>query len=154
RYQAAFLDPQAGYVESGRAVATLVNHAKSLGVELRENLKFVRLDESNNRVRGILVGEAAGFSRDANSVPYRIPADAIVMATGAWTPYLLPFTAKFLRSTGHPVFHLKPANPELFSPDRFPFFGGDISMTGFYGFPLNQGVVKVASHGRGREMSP
>jgi glycine/D-amino acid oxidase-like deaminating enzyme len=52
------------------------------------------------------------------------------------------------------VFHLKPREPELFLAERFPFFGADISTTGYYGFPLNQGVVKIASHGIGREMSP
>ena len=77
------------------------------------------------------------------------------MAVGAWTPYVLPFTHDFFRASGQPVFHLKPAQPELFAPERFPIFGADISATGFYGFPLNrEGVVKIASHGLGREMSP
>jgi glycine/D-amino acid oxidase-like deaminating enzyme len=77
------------------------------------------------------------------------------MAVGAWTPFLLPFTRKFFRATGHPVFHLKPNSPEFFSPDRFPVFGADISTTGYYGFPIGrEGVVKIGSHGAGREMSP
>ena len=34
-------------------------------------------------------------------------------------------------------------------------FGADIAGTGYYGFPLNgEGVVKIGSHGEGREMSP
>jgi len=67
----------------------------------------------------------------------------------------LPFTKTFFRATGHPVFHLRPRQPELFAPERFPVFGADISTTGFYGFPLNRdGVVKIANHGAGREMSP
>ena len=84
----------------------------------------------------------------------RIVGDAVVMTLGAWTPYALPFTRNFFRATGHPVFHLKPSEPALFLPGRFPFFGADISTTGYYGFPLNQGVVKIANHGPGREMSP
>ena len=76
------------------------------------------------------------------------------MATGASPPYLLPFTEKFFRATAHPVFHLRPKQPNFFLPERFPFFGADISTTGFYGFPLNQGIVKIANHGPGREMSP
>ena len=84
-----------------------------------------------------------------------IAGDVVIMAVGAWTPYALPFTQKFFRATGHPVFHLKPRKPELFAPERFPVFGADISQTGFYGFPINRdGVVKVANHGPGREMSP
>jgi len=143
RFQGGFFDPDAGYVESGRVVATLVEHAKSIGVELREGAKFVGLDESDHHVSGIVLEDR-----------HRISADAVVIAAGAWTPYVLPFTKKFFRATGHPVFHLKPKDPDLFLPERFPFFGADISATGYYGFPLNQGVVKIANHGPGREMSP
>ena len=50
------------------------------------------------------------------------------------------------RISGMPVFHLRPADPSLFTADRFPVFGADISKTGFYGFPLHPraGVVKIA----------
>jgi glycine/D-amino acid oxidase-like deaminating enzyme len=143
RFQDGFFDPMAGFAESGRAVATLVEYAKSLGVESRERAKFAGLDETDDLVRGILLDGQCPIS-----------GDAVVMATGAWTPYLLPATKKFFRATGHPVFHLKPDNPDLFLPERFPFFGADISTTGFYGFPFNQSVVKIARHGSGREMSP
>ncbi len=143
RFQDGFFDPDAGYVESGRVVGTLIGHAKSLGVELREHARFTALDESDRRVEGIVLEDR-----------HRINGDAVIMATGAWTPYLLPFTKKFLRSTAHPVFHLRPKQPNFFLPERFPFFGADISTTGYYGFPLNQGVVKIANHGPGREMSP
>src|SRR5437867_3764873 len=87
--------PDAGYVESGRVVATLVEHAKSIGVELHERAKFVALDENDHCVSGIVLED-----RD------RISGDAVVIAAGAWTPYVLPFTKKFFRATGHPVFHL------------------------------------------------
>jgi glycine/D-amino acid oxidase-like deaminating enzyme len=143
QFQDGFLDPSAGYVESGRVVATLAERAKSRGVELRQGVKFVSLDEGNDHAKGVILEDRQ-----------RISGDAVVIAVGAWTPYLLPFTKKFFRATGHPVFHLKPRDPELFSPERFPFFGADISATGYYGFPLNQGVVKIANHGTGREMSP
>ncbi len=85
----------------------------------------------------------------------QLAADVVVMAVGAWTPYLLPFTKNFFRATGQPVFHLQPSEPELFAPERFPVFGADITTTGYYGFPINRdGVVKIANHGSGREMSP
>src|SRR6266404_907290 len=143
RFHDGFFDPEAGFAESGRVVATLVGYAKSLGVELRENTKVTALDEGNHSVKGVLLENG-----------HRIAVDAVVVAAGAWTPYLLADTKAFLRATGHPVFHLKPPKPELFLPERFPFFGADISTTGFYGFPLNQGIVKIANHGSGREMSP
>lgn len=143
-YQDGFLHVEAGYVESGRVVATLLARAKALGVELREGCRFSELDERNGRVTGIIL-------QDRQSVAGEI----VVMAVGAWTPYLLPFTRNFFRATGHAVFHLKPHEPELFMPERFPIFADDISSTGYYGFPLNRdGVVKVANHGPGREMPP
>ncbi len=142
-YRDGFFDPKAGYVESGRVVATLVERAKSLGVELREHAKFTALNESDNCVKGIVL---EGHNH--------LAGDAVIIAAGAWTPFMLPFTRTFFRATGHPVFHLKPDTPDLFLPEKFPFFGADISTTGYYGFPLNQGVVKIANHGPGREMSP
>ena len=143
-YHDGVLELEAGYAESARVVALLIARAKSLGVELREGARFSELDESDDRVRGIVLDNGQ-----------RIPADLVVITIGAWTPYILPFTQKFFRATGQPVFHLKPRQPELFAPERFPVFGADISTTGYYGFPLNrEGVVKIANHGPGREMSP
>jgi glycine/D-amino acid oxidase-like deaminating enzyme len=144
RYQDGVLELEAGYAESSRGVATLIERAKSTGVELRESVRFSQLDEGDDRVKGIVLNDGQ-----------RIAGDFVVMAVGAWTPYVLPFTRKFFRASGQPVFHLKPRQSELFAPERFPVFGADISTTGYYGFPLNrEGVVKIANHGPGREMSP
>ena len=160
-YRDGVLEIEAGYVESGRAVAMLIERAKSAGVELCEGATVVRLDEDDNRVKGVVVedsvGDAVSVPREANGFPYtyKISGDFVVMAVGAWTPYLLPFTRKFFHATGQPVFHLKPSKPELFAPERFPVFGADITTTGYYGFPINRdGVLKIANHGTGREMSP
>jgi len=143
-YRDGVLEPEAGYAESGRVVSTLARRAKSIGVELCEGTRFSRLDENDDRVEGIVLGAGQ-----------RLAADFVVMATGAWTPFLLPFTKQFFRATGQAVFHLKPRQPDLFAPQRFPVFGADITTTGYYGFPVNRdGVVKIANHGPGREMSP
>jgi glycine/D-amino acid oxidase-like deaminating enzyme len=143
-YRDGVLEVEAGYTESGRVVATLIGRAKSLGIELREGVKFLRLDEGDDRVKGIVLNNGQ-----------RAAGDSVVMAVGAWTPYLLRFTKNFFRANGQPVFHLKPREPELFAPKHFPVFGADITTTGYYGFPLNRhGVVKMANHGPGREMPP
>src|SRR5262249_44970214 len=125
-YRDGVLEIEAGYAESGRAVAMLIKRAKSIGVELRQGTRFVRLDEDDNQVKAVVVedsvGDAVSAPREANGFPYsyKIPGDFVVMAVGAWTPYLLPFTRKFFCATGQPVFHLKPSEPELFAPERFP----------------------------------
>jgi glycine/D-amino acid oxidase-like deaminating enzyme len=138
------LEVEAGYAESGRVVATLIERAKSAGVELRESTRCSHLDEGDDRIKGIVLEDGE-----------RIAGDHVVMAVGAWTPYLLPFTKKFFRTSGQPVFHLKPPRSDLFAPKRFPVFGADITTTGYYGFPLNRdGIVKIANHGLGRELSP
>src|SRR5438034_3918835 len=83
-YRDGVLEIEAGYAESGRAVAMLIERAKSAGVELREGVTFSQLDERGNRVSGIVLDDGQ-----------RVAADLVVMALGAWTPYLLPFTRKF-----------------------------------------------------------
>ncbi len=143
-YRDGVLELEAGYAESSLVVATLIERAKSLGIELHQGARFSELDEGDDCVKGIVLARGQ-----------RISADIVVVAVGAWTSYVLPFTQKFFRATGQPVFHLKPRQPELFAPERFPVFGADISTTGYYGFPLSrEGVVKIANHGPGREMSP
>jgi glycine/D-amino acid oxidase-like deaminating enzyme len=173
-YRDGVLELEAGYAESGRAVSMLIERAKSVGVTLYEG-RFAALDEADQRIRGIVVqdrqfkavipSEVEGSRGETGQVISRGPStslgmiqiagDFVVMAVGAWTPYVLPFTREFFRATGQPVFHLKPSEPELFAPERFPVFGADITTTGYYGFPINRdGVVKIANHGAGREMSP
>src|SRR5258708_3489647 len=78
------LELEAGYAESGRVVAILAERAKSLGIELCEGASFSELDEGDDRVKGIVLDNRQ-----------RISGDVVVMAVGAWTPYLLPFTRKF-----------------------------------------------------------
>ena len=144
RFVDGVFNAEGGYVESGRVVAKLVGEAERLGVELRAGATFRRLDETDNGVTGVVLSNGE-----------RLPADRVVVATGAWTPFLLSFTAAYFRATGHPVFHFRPNDPALFASERFPMFGADISGTGFYGFPATaEGIVKIGRHGPGREMSP
>jgi glycine/D-amino acid oxidase-like deaminating enzyme len=152
------LELEAGYAESGRVVTALIERAKSAGVELCGGSRFACLDESDDHVKGIVWHDLRQIDVTyvtQNCAEQRVAADVVVMAVGAWTPYLLPFTKKFFRASGQPVFHLKPPRPDLFALERFPVFGADITTTGYYGFPLNRdGIVKIANHGPGREMSP
>src|SRR6266436_1538471 len=56
-YRDGVLEIGAGYAESGRTVAMLIERAKSAGVELRERVMFSRLDERGNRVDGIALDD-------------------------------------------------------------------------------------------------
>src|SRR6516225_7840053 len=52
-YRDGVLEIEAGYAESSRVVAKLIERAKSAGVEVRERVTFSQLDERGNRVSGI-----------------------------------------------------------------------------------------------------
>lgn len=133
-----------GYAESGRVMGHLLAEAQAAGVRLLAGRRCVRLYETDARVAGVVTSDGA-----------TLMADHVVVAAGAWTAELLPWLKPVLRAIGMPVWHLRPAEPELFRAERFPVFGADITVTGYYGFPLNRdGVVKIAHHGAGRELSP
>ena len=85
-----------------------------------------------------------------------IGGDTVVVCAGAWTQLLVREIEAHMRASGHPVFHLRPSRPELFTPPNFSTFTADIANTGWYGFPLHprEGVVKIANHGSGREIHP
>lgn len=140
RYAHGTYDPEGGFVESGKVVAALAARAREVGVEVSEGAAFARLFADGG---GIVT---AGGER--------MEADQVVLALGAWTPHALPWLAAEFRSTGHPVFHLAPADTGAFSATMFPVFCADITATGYYGFPLLNGVVKIARHGPGRPMHP
>src|SRR5919197_2844708 len=70
------LEVEAGYAESGRAVAALIQRARSIGVELRSSSRFTHLNERDHRIEGIVLDNGE-----------RIIGDRIVMAVGAWAPY-------------------------------------------------------------------
>jgi len=140
-----FFHTQGGYVESGRVVATLVRLAQSKGIMLYPDQTVETLIEESSHIKGVRTRSGNTFH-----------AEHVVIASGAWTPQLVPDLALTVKVTGHPVFHLKPANPALFTPPDFVVFTADITKTGWYGFPLHprEQVVKVANHGIGQVLHP
>jgi glycine/D-amino acid oxidase-like deaminating enzyme len=139
----AMFNRAGGWVESGKIVTRLALEARDAGVLLAPGSAVDRLAEDGSRVSGVVL-------RDGTTVA----GDAVVVAAGSWTPHLLPWLAEHLRSVGQPVFHLAPADATPFDAAHFPVFGADIARTGWYGFPANGGVVKIANHGVGRAMHP
>lgn len=140
-----FYHQQGGYAESGRVVTVLAEQAKQAGIELIEGETAVEIVQTEGRATA--VGCQSGRT---------VAAGHILLATGTWTHLLLPELAPMMRSTGHPVFHLKSADPTAFQPPDFVVFTADIARTGWYGFPTHPsaGVVKVANHGVGLQLHP
>src|SRR3954466_11726717 len=56
-YRDGVLEIEAGYAESGRAVAMLIQRAKSAGVRLHEG-KFAALDQAGQRVYGVVLQDS------------------------------------------------------------------------------------------------
>jgi glycine/D-amino acid oxidase-like deaminating enzyme len=138
-----YFNPEGGWAESGKVVAALAEDARRAGVRIVENTQADRLLLRGDRV----VGAAAKDTQ--------FEADEVVVAAGAWTPALVPWVASCFKRAAQPVFHLKPADPSRFEAVRFPTYGADIATTGYYGFPLHPtGVLKIAHHGPGRDVSP
>src|SRR5205823_4542847 len=63
-YRDGVLELEAGYAESGRVVSTLVKSAESLGIDLREGVRFSQLDEDNRRVKGVVLDDGKRIAVD------------------------------------------------------------------------------------------
>lgn len=144
-YIDGFLNLEGGFVESGRAVARLVEDAQAAGVTIREGQTAGQILETGGRVTGVRTREGETFE-----------ADQVLVAAGAWTGGLVPELNGVFRTPGMPVFHLRPRDPALFLYPNLTVFIGDIANTGWYGFPLHphEGVVKLGHHGIGVMLHP
>lgn len=144
-YVDGFYHSKAGYAESGRVVGKLTDYARQLGVFVFEGQTAQELIPEKGKITAVKTKEGETFK-----------AGHIIVCAGAHTSYLLPELRPFMRVTGHPVFHIKPSQPELFEFPNISVFAADTSNTGWYGFPLHpkEGVVKIANHGVGLTLHP
>jgi glycine/D-amino acid oxidase-like deaminating enzyme len=143
-YVGGYYNPSAGWVESGEAVRFLAKLARRSGVQLREGTACARVREQGSRVTGVVLEDGD-----------ELDADWVIVAAGAWTPRLLPYLAPMMWVVGQPVIHLRPTEPSRFAGQRFPVWCGDISTTGWYGFPVtSDGLLKIGNHGSGRDIAP
>lgn len=145
RYVDGYFNHKAGFVESGKVTTRLAEVARARGIEIREGETVATVEKRAGDCAAIVTAHGE-----------RLEADIAVLATGAWTPGLLPELAGVMRPVGQPVFHVLPADPARFSPPHFVVFGADSSRTGWYGFPAHpdSGVVKIANHGPGWPVDP
>ncbi|OBZ91469.1 L-pipecolate oxidase [Choanephora cucurbitarum] len=76
-------------------------------------------------------------------------ADRVIMATGPWTSSLIDMH-QLVIATGQIVVHLKLTEEEQEHLKHLPTWSGDVSRTGFYGFPVNSdGILKIGKHSIG-----
>ncbi len=142
QYPDGYLNPRGGWAESGNVVAWLAQQARREGVQLIEHCAFAGLLETGSRIVGVRAPDGREFR-----------ADLTLLATGAWTPLLLPELSDVMWATGQSVLHFCVAHSADWQAPRFPVWAADIGRTGWYGFPaLADGTLKVANHGPGRRM--
>jgi glycine/D-amino acid oxidase-like deaminating enzyme len=143
-YPDGYFNPQAGWVESARALSRMIADARAVGVRVHEGEGVARFLEGGARVTGVVTSSGASLH-----------ADVVLIAAGAWTPLLAPQLAGVMWPVAQPVFHLKPHDPRAWRPPRFTVWAAAIAETGWYGFPATaSGVVKIANHGPGRRVHP
>ena len=143
QYVEGYLNPNGGWVESGRVMAMLAKEAREAGVEVVEQVKVPRPILSAGRCSGIESSDGRSWA-----------SELVLVAAGAWTPEVLPHLENVMWTTAQTVFHFQPSQPERFRAPAFPVWGADIAKTGWYGFPANaDGLVKVANHGVGRRVT-
>lgn len=137
----AFVDgyfhAEGGWAQASQMVVALAGWARDRGAELFEDCAITQIVDDGAIVNG-----------------EHIVADRVIVCAGSWTQRLLPELASSLRAIGQPVFFFGAPQHGLFDARNFPVFGGDISRTGYYGFPFAYGEVKIANHGTGREIAP
>ncbi len=143
-YADGFFHQRGGWVESGALIGELFELALQRGVRFIQGAVTSVLMR-NGRCEGVALQDGTSLH-----------AGRTLLACGAWTTKLLPELDPFFRSSGHPVFHLRPANPAQFTPPAFTVFTADIAETGWYGFATHpsENVVKIGRHGTGLTIDP
>jgi sarcosine oxidase len=132
-------EPDAGMLRAARAVALLVEMARTHGGErtkVLEQTPVLRIDLDGTRP--VLVTEEA-----------RISALRLIVTAGAWVKRLLPQLTIQLKATRQQVLYLRPHDSGPFRIGQFPVFiyKGAGEEDAYYGMPEFQGLgVKVARH--------
>jgi glycine/D-amino acid oxidase-like deaminating enzyme len=144
-YIDANFNTKGGFVESGLAIQKLAEYARKIGVEIFEHQTAKDFIIENNRLMAVKTQEGKTFH-----------FGHLIVAAGAHTPYLLPELQPFMKTTGHPVFWLKPHDSKPFTVPDFTVFMADIANSGWYGFPFlaKKGIIKIAKHSEGLHIHP
>jgi sarcosine oxidase len=134
--------PEAGVIDSERAVRAMVRQARADGALVRENAPVHRIELTD--------GLAWVHTREESWT-----ASAVVSAAGAWTTDLLAGLVPLppLRVTQQSVFHFGLADPSIAWP-TFIYRDGVAGNVTFYGVPAGsdggrEGAIKVGEHENG-----
>ena len=147
RYPEGYVSPRGGWAESGAVVARLLELCRGAGVAFVAG-SFTGLLEDGSSVSGV------HYASEEHSVS-TLKADCVIVATGAWTPVLLPWLSDVLKPIAQPVVHYGVDDPSRWQSPVFPPFAADMAVSGWYGFPaLDDGRIKLGHHADGYVVDP
>ena len=140
-----FYHDQGGFAESGRVVAKLAEVAHNRKIAIRQGSRAREILKDSDRVTGIRFEDGSVQS-----------VGKVLVAAGAATQFLVPELQAVMKTTGHPVFHIRTNKAASFFTPEFTVFTADVSQSGWYGFPMHpsEHVVKIANHGVGQMLHP
>ena len=139
---AATWNPEGGYVRAAEAVRATVAAARALGAEIVPGARVGDVDE---RPGAAIVELGGGTAREF---------DAVVVCAGPWIQQLVPEPVVRVRPLRQFVTYYRPPDGAAFLPPSFPVWMHDLVDSGWYGMPLQDGVLKVARHEPGELADP
>ncbi|MGH7723962.1 MAG: NAD(P)/FAD-dependent oxidoreductase [Candidatus Eiseniibacteriota bacterium] len=142
--EAVTWNPQGGYLRAAEAVRATARALREAGGTIVASARVAAVDESAKHAAIALGGGE------------RFEFDTVIVATGAWFRALLPQHAGEVSPTRQFVtYYRAPAGEEArFTPPAFPVWMHDLVTSGWYGMPLEGGLLKVAHHEPGDPADP
>ncbi|KAI8077341.1 FAD dependent oxidoreductase [Gilbertella persicaria] len=143
-YDIAYFNKLGGWCNSSEAIKHLYAKCVQNNVEFvlgKETGCFTQLVTDPHNTRSVI-----GIKTKDGLVHY---ADRVIIAAGPWTSSLIEMHHQVM-ATGQIVVHFQLSEKEKQQLKDLPNWSGDVSRTGFYGFPYNKdGILKVGKHARG-----
>jgi len=138
-------NPQGGYVRAAEAVRATLAALREAGGVVVAPARVAGVDESGPFARVTLAGSLE-----------RLEFDAVVVCAGPWFRTLVPGRDDFVTPTRQYVTYYRPPDSQAarFAPPSFPVWMHDLVETGWYGMPLEDGLLKVAHHHPGGAADP
>ena len=142
--EAVTWNPEGGYVRAAEAVRATVAAARALGVEIVGSARVADVDE---RPGAAIVELEDGAAHEF---------DAVVVCAGPWFQRLVPASTVRVTPLRQFVTYYRPPDfaAVRFAPPAFAVWMHDLVDSGWYGMPLQDGVLKVAHHEPGTPADP
>jgi len=134
-------NPDGGWLRAATAVETIARVARAAGATVFEDTPVDDVAQSDR---------SATIRAGGRTCEY----DLVVVCAGPWIARVLPEVTSRVRVTRQQISLYRPADASAFDGSTFPVWVHDIVEEGWYGFPSNEGVVKIALHRRSEEVDP